>query len=62
MTDTYDREKLRSYRALDEVFVPAKQAAERNGVSLSEVIRQALVDYAEANPIPKKRTTKRSKA
>lgn len=42
----------RTVRVPDEVWLPAKAAAERRGESLSEVIRVALERYAKRNPPP----------
>lgn len=38
---------LRAVRVPDEIWVPAKEAAARNGEKLSEVIRRALIEYAK---------------
>jgi hypothetical protein len=38
--------KLRAIRVPDELWVPAQEQALKDGVSLSAVIRDALVAYA----------------
>lgn len=40
---------LRTYRAEDDVYDPAKATAKLLGDSLSEVIRDALLAYTAAN-------------
>lgn len=42
--------KLRSVRIPDEVWQPALDKASKDSVSLSEVIRQALIEYAAKTP------------
>jgi hypothetical protein len=39
--------KLRAIRVPDEVWVPAQEQAAEDSVSLSSVIRQALISYAK---------------
>lgn len=41
---------LRSVRISDEVWLPAKAKAEAEGVSLSDVIRDALTSFTEDQP------------
>ena len=38
---------LRAVRIPDEIWLPAKEAAKRNGETISEVIRRALTEYAK---------------
>jgi hypothetical protein len=40
-------EKIRTYRAADEVYLPAMDAATRRGEKLSVEIRRFLIDYAQ---------------
>jgi hypothetical protein len=35
----------RSFRIPDDIFLPAKAKAQEEGVSLSEVVRDALIEY-----------------
>lgn len=39
------KDKVRSYRAPDDVYDPAMAAAKDSGVDLAEVIRDALVEF-----------------
>lgn len=43
------RQPLRTYRATDEVYQAAQEAAAVNGQSVSEVIVAHLIDYTQAN-------------
>lgn len=45
---TDPRQPLRTYRAPDDVYLPAQAAAKANGEDLAVVIRRALSAYAEA--------------
>ncbi len=40
----------RTIRIPDEIWLPAKAKADADGVNLSEVIREALRTYIEAEP------------
>jgi len=39
---------LRNIRVADEVWLPAKERAQQNGETLSDVVRRALVEYVTA--------------
>lgn len=41
--------KLRTYKADDEVYDPARETADALGDSLSQIIRDALIDYTQRN-------------
>lgn len=41
---------LRNVRVADEVWLPAKEQAERNGETVSDVVRRALVEYVMTPP------------
>ena len=41
------RMKLRAIRVPDEVWIPAQEQASEDAVSLSSVIREALIFYAK---------------
>lgn len=45
-----NRQPLRTYRAEDDVYLPAQEAAAKRGDNLSEVIRRALIEYAKPKP------------
>lgn len=36
---------IRSVRVSDDVWIPAKTKSEQEGVTLSEIVRQALIDF-----------------
>jgi len=54
------REPLHSYRCPDDVFLRAKAKAERQGESLSRVIRRALEEYAKPSCTPKRHPFRRA--
>jgi hypothetical protein len=43
---------MRSLRISDDVWLPAMEATEREGETVSDVVRRALVEYAAAHPAP----------
>ena len=56
MNPTYRGTRLRSFRIEDELYERAKAGSEARGVSLSDVVRQALEAVAvpvHAEPEPK---------
>lgn len=53
------RHPLRTYRAPDEVYLPALAAAEKKGEPLAEAIRQFLTEYARPKPTPRRHPRRR---
>lgn len=48
-----DRKVVRNIRIDAAEWEAAKTAAERNGETVSDVVRRAIVDYTAANAAPK---------
>ncbi|MDR7113926.1 putative CopG family antitoxin [Microbacterium trichothecenolyticum] len=38
---------LRNFRISDDVYLPALEKAKSEGVSLSDIVRDALIEYVE---------------
>jgi len=65
MTDSTDqppptRDPLRTYRASDEVYLPALARANKLGEPLAAVIRRALIEYAAPRPTKRRNPQRRA--